>query len=124
MNIDPSKIYSVSIMPCTAKNSKPAVLRCATAATGCGFSINYPGNRQECFSPIDFFKLAPSQFDPWMGQYTGAGVIFGATGWVMEAALRTVYEVVTEQELKDVKTSRRFAVWKASKKQKWISKEQ
>ncbi|HBQ27691.1 MAG TPA: ferredoxin, partial [Syntrophomonas sp.] len=38
----------------------------------------------------------------WMGAYTGAAVIFGASGGVMEAALRTVYEVVTGRNLKDV----------------------
>ncbi|MGI6066889.1 MAG: [Fe-Fe] hydrogenase large subunit C-terminal domain-containing protein, partial [Bacillota bacterium] len=51
---------------------------------------------------LDFSRIAPGKFDSWMGAYTGAAVIFGATGGVMEAALRTVYEVVTGNELKDV----------------------
>lgn len=51
---------------------------------------------------LDFTKLQPSNFDSWMGKYTGAAVIFGATGGVMEAALRTVYEVVTKETLQDV----------------------
>src|SRR3989339_435292 len=48
---------------------------------------------------IDFLKLEDSHFDRLMGESTGAGVIFGATGGVMEAALRTVYELVTGREV-------------------------
>jgi NADP-reducing hydrogenase subunit HndD len=54
---------------------------------------------------IDFNALPDEQCDPQMGEYTGAGVIFGATGGVMEAALRTVYEVVTGKELDNVEFS-------------------
>jgi NADH-quinone oxidoreductase subunit G len=104
MNIDPSKIYSVSIMPCTAKKfeaSRPEMCDSGYRDVDLVLTTREIG-RLFRMSGIDFSKLAPSQFDPWMGKYTGAGVIFGATGGVMEAALRTVYEVVTEQELKDV----------------------
>jgi NADP-reducing hydrogenase subunit HndD len=48
---------------------------------------------------IDFMKLEDSHFDRIMGESTGAAVIFGATGGVMEAALRTVYELVTGREV-------------------------
>ena len=48
---------------------------------------------------IDFVKLADEDFDPTLGDSTGAGVIFGATGGVMEAALRTVSEIVTGKPL-------------------------
>jgi iron only hydrogenase large subunit-like protein len=48
---------------------------------------------------IDFINLPDSDYDAPMGQYTGAGTIFGATGGVMEAALRTVYAVVTGKDL-------------------------
>ena len=48
---------------------------------------------------IDFMKLDDMPFDQLMGESTGAGVIFGATGGVMEAALRTVYEIVTGREV-------------------------
>ena len=51
---------------------------------------------------IDFVNLPDEDFDPMLGESTGAGVIFGATGGVMEAALRTVYEVVTGQTLEKV----------------------
>ena len=102
MNIDPSKIYSVSIMPCTAKiqASRPEMCDSGYRDVDLVLTTREIG-RLFRMSGIDFSKLAPSQFDPWMGKYTGAGVIFG-TWQVMEAALRTVYEVVTEQELKDV----------------------
>ena len=50
-------------------------------------------------SGIDFESLPDDDFDSIMGQSTGAGVIFGATGGVMEAALRTVYEIVTGREV-------------------------
>jgi NADH-quinone oxidoreductase subunit G/[NiFe] hydrogenase diaphorase moiety small subunit/NADP-reducing hydrogenase subunit HndD len=48
---------------------------------------------------IDFMKLEDRPFDRLMGESTGAGAIFGATGGVMEAALRTVYELVTGREV-------------------------
>ena len=47
-------------------------------------------------------KLADEEFDEPLGISTGAGAIFGATGGVMEAALRTVYEIVTKNELKNI----------------------
>ncbi len=104
MGIDPAKIYSVSIMPCVAKKyeaSRPEMndsgyrdvdLVLTTREIGRLFRMN----------GLDFSKLPPSDFDSWMGQYTGAAVIFGASGGVMEAALRTVYEVVTGKSLEDV----------------------
>jgi NADH-quinone oxidoreductase subunit G len=48
---------------------------------------------------IDFLNLPDEDYDAPMGEYTGAGTIFGATGGVMEAALRTVYAVVTGENL-------------------------
>jgi NADH-quinone oxidoreductase subunit G len=51
---------------------------------------------------IDFANLADAPVDNLMGQYTGAGTIFGATGGVMEAALRTAYRVITGNELEKV----------------------
>lgn len=104
MGIDPAKIYSVSIMPCTAKKyeaSRPEMADSGYQDVDLVLTTREVG-RLLRMSGLDFTKLAPAQFDSWMGKYTGAAVIFGATGGVMEAALRTVYEVVTEQELKDV----------------------
>lgn len=51
---------------------------------------------------IDFVNLPDEDFDSLLGESSGAGVIFGATGGVMEAALRTAYEVITGKKLEDV----------------------
>jgi NADH-quinone oxidoreductase subunit G len=47
-------------------------------------------------------QLAGANFDPWMGEYSGAAVLFGASGGVMEAALRTVHEVATGEDLEHI----------------------
>jgi iron-only hydrogenase group A len=104
MNIDPSKIYSVSIMPCTAKKfeaARPEMNSSGYRDVDLVLTTRELG-RLFRMAGLDFSKLAPSDFDSWMGAYTGAAVIFGATGGVMEAALRTVYEVVTGKTLEDV----------------------
>jgi NADH-quinone oxidoreductase subunit G len=104
MEIPAKKIFSVSIMPCIAKKFEAA--RPEMNASGYQDVDIVLTTREigKLFrrSGLDFKKLAPSPFDSWMGAYTGAAVIFGATGGVMEAALRTVYEVVTKKELTDV----------------------
>lgn len=104
MNINPAKIFSVSIMPCVAK--KFEATRPEMRDSGCQ-DVDIVLTTREIGrlfrqSGIDFSKLPPSNFDSWMGAYTGAAVIFGASGGVMEAALRTVYEVVTGKTLEDV----------------------
>ncbi|MGI6488217.1 MAG: NADH-dependent [FeFe] hydrogenase, group A6 [Syntrophothermaceae bacterium] len=104
MGVDPSKIYSVSIMPCTAKKfeaSRPEMNDSGYRDVDLVLTTREVG-RLFRMAGIDFSRLAPSNFDSWMGAYTGAAVIFGATGGVMEAALRTVYEVVTGKTLEDV----------------------
>lgn len=104
MGIDPSKIYSVSIMPCTAKKfeaARPEMNSSGYRDVDLVLTTREIG-RLFKMSGIDFNRLPASQFDSWMGEYTGAAVIFGATGGVMEAALRTVYEVVTKETLEDV----------------------
>ncbi len=104
MNINPAKIFSVSIMPCVAKKfeaTRPEMRDSGYQDVDIVLTTREIGRlfRQ---SGIDFSKLPPSNFDSWMGAYTGAAVIFGASGGVMEAALRTVYEVVTGKTLEDV----------------------
>jgi NADH-quinone oxidoreductase subunit G len=104
MNISPAKIFSVSIMPCVAKKfeaDRPEMRDSGYKDVDIVLTTREIGRlfRQ---SGIDFNKLPPSNFDSWMGAYTGAAVIFGASGGVMEAALRTVYEVVTGNTLEDV----------------------
>ena len=104
MGIDPSKIFSVSIMPCVAKKFEAA----RPEMNASGFQdVDIVLTTREIgrlfrMSGINFRKLPPQPFSPWMGEYTGAAVIFGATGGVMEAALRTVYEVVMQETLEDV----------------------
>ena len=104
MGIDPAKIYSVSIMPCTAKKFEAA--RPEMNASGYR-DVDLVLTTREVgklfrMTPWDVAQVEPSDFDSLLGAYTGAGVIFGASGGVMEAALRTVYEVVTGKTLEDV----------------------
>ncbi|MDQ5986773.1 MAG: NADP-reducing hydrogenase subunit HndD [Syntrophus sp. SKADARSKE-3] len=99
--IDPKDIVSVSIMPCTAK--KFEAQRPEMASSGYR-DVDYVLTTRELGrmikeGGIDFLNLADEDYDAPMGEYTGAGTIFGATGGVMEAALRTVYAVVTGENL-------------------------
>lgn len=104
MGIDPKDIYVVSIMPCTAK--KYEKLRGHQSASGYP-DIDAALTTRELAkmikkSGIMFKNLPDEKFDAPFGIGTGAGLIFGATGGVMEAALRTVYEVLEGKELKDL----------------------
>lgn len=100
-NIEPENIVSVSIMPCTAK--KYEAHRPEMHDSGYR-DVDYVLTTRELAimvkqAGLDFEKLPPAKFDRLMGESTGAGVIFGATGGVMEAALRTAYELVTGREV-------------------------
>jgi NADP-reducing hydrogenase subunit HndD len=102
--IDPSKIFSVSIMPCTAK--KFECQRPEMNASGYQ-DVDVVLTTRELSrmlkeAGIDLSKLPDEEFDEPLGISTGAGAIFGATGGVMEAALRTVYEIVTKKELDNI----------------------
>ncbi|MEN6326963.1 MAG: NADH-dependent [FeFe] hydrogenase, group A6 [Syntrophomonas sp.] len=104
MGVDPAKIYSVSIMPCVAKKyeaARPEMNSSGYRDVDMVLTTREIG-RLFRMSALSFDKLPGSKFDSWMGAYTGAAVIFGASGGVMEAALRTVYEVVTGKTLEDV----------------------
>jgi NADH-quinone oxidoreductase subunit G len=104
MGVDPSKIYSVSIMPCTAKkfeSARPEMNDSGYRDVDLVLTTREIGKLFR-MTKLDFDKLEASQFDSLLGAYTGAAVIFGASGGVMEAALRTVYEVVTKKTLEDV----------------------
>ena len=101
MGIDPKDIVSVSIMPCTAK--KFEINRPDEAANGVP-DMDYTLTTRELARMIKkvgikFNDLPDEKFDEPLGISTGAGVIFGATGGVMEAALRTAVETLTGQEL-------------------------
>lgn len=100
-NIDPANMVVVSIMPCTAKKfeaDRPEM-------NSSGYKdVDYVLTTRELAmmiqqAGIDFTSLEEAECDSLLGRHTGAGVIFGATGGVMEAALRTAYEVVTGREV-------------------------
>jgi NADP-reducing hydrogenase subunit HndD len=103
-NQDPANIYVVSIMPCTAK--KFEAQRPELQATGYPDVDAVLTTRELAKmikqAGIDFVKLDDEDFDPTLGDSTGAAVIFGATGGVMEAALRTVAEIVTGNPLENL----------------------
>jgi NADH-quinone oxidoreductase subunit G len=102
MNLDPAKIYSVAIMPCTAK--KYEISRSEDMSSSGALDVDLSITTRELArmikqAGIDILSLADEEADSPLGTYTGAGVIFGATGGVMEAALRTAYNFVTGENL-------------------------
>jgi len=104
-NIDPKKIYSVAIMPCTAKKFERRRSEDMNSS-GCN-DVDLVLTTRELgrlikMAGIDFENLADEKADSPIGLYTGAATIFGVTGGVMEAAVRTAYKLVTGEELKNV----------------------
>lgn len=104
MGVDAKDIVSVSIMPCTAK--KAEAVRPEMNSSGYQ-DVDFVLTTRELGrmikeAGIEFKKLPEEEFDAPMGLSTGAGSIFCATGGVMEAALRTVAEVLTGEELKSI----------------------
>ncbi len=101
IGVKPEDMITVSVMPCTAKKyeaDRPEMI-------DSGFKdVDYVLTNRELAKMIkqaglNLMELEDSKFDSIMGESTGAAVIFGATGGVMEAALRTVYEVVTGRDV-------------------------
>jgi NADP-reducing hydrogenase subunit HndD len=101
INKNPAEMVVVSIMPCTAKKfeaNRPEM-------RGSGYKdVDFVLTTRELGmmikqAGIDFEKLEDEKYDSILGESTGAAVIFGATGGVMEAALRTAYEIVTGREV-------------------------
>ncbi|MCX8021204.1 MAG: NADH-dependent [FeFe] hydrogenase, group A6 [Syntrophorhabdaceae bacterium] len=104
MGIDPEKIVVVSVMPCTAK--KFECERPEMRSSGYK-DVDYVLTTREFAkmikqAGIDFVNLPDGHYDDPLGEYTGAATIFGATGGVMEAALRTAYELATGMVLESV----------------------
>jgi NADH-quinone oxidoreductase subunit G len=104
--VDPSKVYSVSIMPCTAKKWETKRNDDMKSA-GYGQDVDISITTRELArmikqAGIDILNLPEEEADNPLGPYTGAGTIFGVTGGVMEAAVRTAYNLVTKKELPDV----------------------
>ena len=101
MGIDPEKMYVVSVMPCIAKKFEKVreELKNDGLANVDSVITTRELARMIKQAHIDLSLLEDSEFDSPMGEATGAGAIFGTTGGVMEAALRTAYEKVTGKEL-------------------------
>ncbi len=111
MGLDPRNVVVVSIMPCTAKKyeaKRPEMMgafdywknKMALTENDKFYDVDYVLTTRELArmfkeTGIQFAELPNEEFDSPLGASTGAAVIFGATGGVMEAALRTAYEVLT-----------------------------
>jgi len=103
--IDPSKIVNVAVMPCTAKKAE---IRREEMQVDEHRDVDYVITTRELAiwlkeRKVDFKALEESQFDRLMGDASGAGIIFGNTGGVMEAATRTAYHLITNEPLRVVK---------------------
>jgi len=100
-NIDPKDIVSVSLMPCSAKKfecERPEM--CSSGFKDVDYALTtreLAGMIKEC--GLDLPNLPDSEFDSPLGTGSGAALVFGATGGVMEAAIRTAYELVTGEEV-------------------------
>ena len=102
--INKDKIFSVAVMPCTSKKFEASRSEHTTSG---GRDIDVSLTTRELArmikqAGIDFVNLPDEQFDTPFGEATGAGVIFGTTGGVMEAAIRTVYEILEKKPLDDL----------------------
>ena len=100
INVSPDKIKVISVMPCTAKKyeSQRAEMK---------NDVDYVLTTRELakmfkHAGIDLCNLPETKYDNPLGESTGAAVVFGASGGVMEAALRTAYEIITGLELENI----------------------
>jgi NADH-quinone oxidoreductase subunit G len=105
VNVDPKKIFSVAIMPCTAK--KYETTRDDNMYASGHQDVDLVLTTRELIrlikaSGIDFVNLPDEKADSPIGAYAGAGTLFGNTGGVMEAAVRTAYNLVTGKDMRDV----------------------
>lgn len=100
-DLDPRDIYVVSVMPCTAKKfeiARPEFGRDGYRDVDANLTTRELA-RMIRQAGLDFAHLPEEEFDDMLGESTGAGVIFGVTGGVMEAALRTVVDVLTGEDM-------------------------
>lgn len=98
LGVDPSRLFVVSVMPCLSKKRENTLEGMDSAGTG--RDVDEVLTTRELARLLKAYYVKPenveeAEFDKPLGTYTGAGVIFGATGGVMEAALRTAYRVAT-----------------------------
>lgn len=100
-DLDPRDIYVVSVMPCTAKKfeiARPEFGRDGYRDVDANLTTRELA-RMIRQAGLDFAHLPEEEFDDMLGESSGAGVIFGVTGGVMEAALRTVVDVLTGEDM-------------------------
>lgn len=100
-DLDPRDIYVVSVMPCTAKKfeiARPEFGRDGYRDVDANLTTRELA-RMIRQAGLDFAHLPEEEFDDMLGESSGAGVIFGVTGGVMEAALRTVVDVLTGKDM-------------------------
>ena len=109
MGIDPKKIVNVALTPCTAKKFEIRREEMNAAGKKLGIpemrDMDYVVTTRELAlwakeAKIDLLLFEDSDYDRFMGEASGAGVIFGNTGGVMEAALRTAYSYITGEVLR------------------------
>lgn len=103
-DIDPAKIFSVAIMPCTCKQfecDRPEMNDSGYKDVDVVLTTRELAQLIKDMG-IDFKNLPDEEFDSALGNYSGAGTIFGVTGGVMEAALRTGYELITKEAIPNI----------------------
>ena len=104
LGVNPANIFSVSVMPCTAKKyecSRPEMIASGYQDVDAVITTRELAQMIKD-AGIDFVNLPDEQADKLVGTSTGAATIFGVTGGVMEAALRTAYEILSGQTLDKV----------------------
>jgi len=117
MGVDPDKVFSVSIMPCLSKKYEKGVMQVDDSGHGKDVDLVLTTRELERLIRADNIQphdLKEEAFDEIFGEGSGAGVIFGATGGVMEAALRSAYFLVTGEnpEVDSFKSVRGMEGWK------------
>lgn len=103
-NLDPKKVFTVTIMPCTAKKfeaDRPEMINNGIRNIDAVITTREFGRMLKELK-IDFTSLEDGELDEAMGLYTGAGAIFGVTGGVMEAALRSAKDMIENKDLEKV----------------------
>lgn len=104
MGIDPKNIFVVSVMPCTAKKYEAEREELSVDGLRDVDAVITTRELAKMIKQarIDFAALEDGSYDSILGESTGAGVIFGTTGGVMEAALRTVADILSGEDLKEI----------------------
>jgi NADH-quinone oxidoreductase subunit G/NADP-reducing hydrogenase subunit HndD len=105
MGVDPKKIFSVAVMPCTAKKfeaARPEMVEDGVPDIDAVLTTRELARMIRARN-LDFHSLQPDLADTPFGERSTAGKLFGASGGVMEAAIRTAYHLLTGEELQDLK---------------------